>query len=107
MKKLMVVAISLALLVCASTSFAQFRAVGVGGGVVLPSGSFSNFAGSGVGINVRGQYVMEDLDDIVFTGAVGYHRFGSKDWVLFGAPSGYQVRYTLIPISSGGRYYIK
>ena len=89
----------------ASTAFSQIEAIGVGGGMVMPSGDFSNFAGSGYGGSVRLHYNYEGLENLMLTGSVGYFRFGSKEWSFFGINSGVSLQYTVIPLTSGGRYY--
>jgi hypothetical protein len=100
------VAASLAvMLVCTSTAFSQLQAISIGGGVVMPSGNFSNFAGTGFGGSVRGFYQYEGLDNLMLTGMIGYYPFGAKEYTLFGLSSGYEYKWKVIPITSGGRYY--
>jgi len=104
MKRFMIVT-SLMLVLFACNAFAQIRAFGVGGGVVLPTGNFGNFASTGFGGGVRGFYEYEGLDNIMLTGSIGYYPFGGKAYSLFGFETDYEYDWTVIPIMSGGRYY--
>lgn len=105
MKRFMIVVSLMIVLVCSSTSFAQIQAISVGGGLALPTGDFSNFAGTGYGATVRGFYMYQGLDNILLTGAVGFYPFGGKEYELFGFLTDYEWKWTVIPIMSGGRYY--
>ncbi len=105
MKRFTLVA-SLAIVLFTSNAFSQIQAIGVGGGVVLPTGSFGDFAGTGFGGNVQGYYKYEGLDNVVLTGYIGYYRFGEKEFSFFGTGTGIGYKWTLIPIMSGGRYYL-
>jgi len=105
MKKFIIAALFGFAVAFSSTAFAQIQAIGVGGGLAFPSGSFGNVAGSGFGANVRGFYKYEGLDNILLTGTIGYFRFGEKDVTFFGQSAGFGYKWSLIPIMSGGRYY--
>lgn len=101
----LVLVASLAFVSLSSPSFSQVQALGIGGSFILPTGDLSNSAGAGFGGTVRLFYHFEDLKNIVVTGTVGYMRFGSKDASFFGL-SNFEYRWTLIPIMTGGRYYL-
>lgn len=105
MRRFTLIASFITALVCASTALAQIQAIGVGGGLAFPSGSFGNVSGSGFGANVRGFYKYEGLDNILLTGTIGYFRFGEKDVTFLGQSAGFGYQWSLIPIMSGGRYY--
>lgn len=96
---------SLTIILFACNAFAQIRALAVGGGVDLPTGTFSNSAGTGFGGSVRAFYEYEGLDNIMLTGSVGFYSFGAKEFNVFGFSSGFEYKWTVLPITSGGRYY--
>ncbi len=104
MKRFTMVA-CLAIVLFTSSAFAQIRALSVGGGVDLPTGTFGNFAGTGFGANVRAFYEHEGLDNILLTGSIGFYSFGAKEYGFFGLTSGLEYKWTVLPITSGGRYY--
>lgn len=106
MKRFILVSGIAVALFCVSNAFSQIQAIGVGGGLVMPNGDFGDFAKSGIGGSARVHYKFEGLDKIVLTGTAGFYRFGEKEFNLFGFGSGFHFTWTLIPITSGGRYYI-
>jgi len=105
MKKFTITAFTSLMLAFSSTAFSQIQAIGVGGGLVMPSGNFSDFAESGFGGTVRLHYKYEGLDNIVLTGSAGYYRFGAKEFNFLGFGTGLKYKWTLVPLTSGGRYY--
>lgn len=105
MMKRFTIVTSLAIVLLACNAFAQLRALEIGGGMALPMGSFGDLAGTGFGASGRAFYEREGLDNIMFTGSVGFYPFGGKEYTLFGLSSGYEWSWTVIPIMSGGRYY--
>jgi hypothetical protein len=88
-----------------STAFAQIQAIAVGGGLTLPTGDLKSVAGTGFGASVRGFYNYEGLDNVMLTGMIGYYSFGAKEFTFFGLSSGYEYKWKVIPITTGGRYY--
>lgn len=106
MKRFTLVACAVLALGFSSTAFSQLQAISVGGGIAKPSGSFNDFAGTGFGGGVRGYYNYEGLENIVLTGTVGYYRFGEKEYSVLGFNTGLGYKWSLIPIMSGGRYYL-
>ena len=105
MKRLTQALLALAALLFSAQVHAQIHAIGAGGGMVMPSGSFSDYAGRGFGGGVRLHDQYEDLENLELTGSAGYYRFGSKEWNYLGLNTGVDIRYTVIPLTSGGRYY--
>jgi hypothetical protein len=105
MKRFTLAALIVFVVLGSSNAFAQLQAISVGGGIAKPSGDFNSFAGTGFGGGVRGYYQYEGLDNILLTGAIGYYRFGEKEFSAFGFNSGFGYKWSLIPIMSGGRYY--
>lgn len=105
MKRLTIITVFFVALVFTSSAFAQLQAIAVGGGLALPTGSLKDVAGTGYGASVRGFYKYEGLDNIVLTGMIGYYPFGAKEFTFFGFSTGYEYKWKVIPITSGGRYY--
>ena len=81
----------------------EINGIGIGAVVALPSGDLSNFAGTGFG--GIGTLRYEFNKDISLTGSIGYVKFGGKEFSFF-ATEGYKYNYAVIPIMTGGRYYL-
>lgn len=97
MKKLFVV---LAVLVCVSLTQAQSKfLLGAGLNVNIPSGTFGDFAGTGIGGTVQGE--LKFTDNISGTATVGYISYGGKDFGFF------KYTYSLIPVVAGVKYYMQ
>lgn len=73
-------------------------AVGVGGNLALPMGTFGDVAGMGFGGGASFQYSFSE--NIVSTATVTYLMFGEKDLSGIGKYS-----YSIIPIHVGAKYY--
>jgi hypothetical protein len=101
MKKLLTIAVAVALLglVSAESRSAGKIAIGVGPDVLLPIGSFGDAYNVGFGGTARGQYMVNEQFSVIVT--AGYLTFSVKN-----VPSGVSFdNATMIPIVAGGKYY--
>lgn len=98
MKKILLLAlISMCFL---SISNAQSKyALSIGGNIVLPMGDFGNFAGTGFGASVTGEYPFQN--NLVGTATIGYISWGGKDYGFF------KYSYSVIPILAGVKYFFQ
>ena len=93
MKKLFVLA---AFLFAFNFANAQQMALGVGGNVFLPMGSFGDVVSMGFGGNAKFEYKLQQ--GLHLTGAVGYLTFSPKDDII-------GWTYSVIPVLAGAKYY--
>lgn len=71
-------------------------AVGVGGNLALPMGTFGDVANMGFGGGAKFEYVLQS--NLHLTGSVQYLMFGAKDDVV-------GVEWSIIPVLAGAKYY--
>jgi len=84
------------------TAPAQVNGYGARGVLALPSGDFSDVAGTGFG--AIGMVLYGFSENLNFSGSVGYIAFSGKENTFFNS-SGYKYNYALVPITTGARYY--
>ena len=95
MKKFL--AVFFALIIFAGFSNSQSKmALGVGGNLALPMGSFGDVAKLGFGGGAKFEYELQP--NINLTGSAQYLMFGAKDDIV-------GVDWSIIPILVGGKYY--
>jgi len=93
MKKLFVL---FAILFAFNFANAQQMSVGIGANLFLPTGSFGDAVGTGIGGNVKFEYKLQP--GINLTGAIGYLTFSAKE-----ADFGWE--YSVIPVLVGAKYF--
>ena len=77
MKSMSVLFSVAAIALCASVASAQSNWVGVTGGAGLPTGDYSNAAGTGWGLGATGTHMLDKQWGI--GGDLGYHSWGGSD----------------------------
>ena len=101
MKRILILALAVGCLAFWDAS-AQVNGYGARGVLALPTGDFSNSAGTGFG--GIGMVLYGFNENLNFSGSVGYIAFGGKENTFFNT-EGYKYSYALIPITTGARYY--
>jgi outer membrane protein W len=97
MKTLIKISAICALVLCSFTANAQIK-VGAGLGIALPMGDFGDMAKMGFGGGVSGKYMLND--NMALGLGVGFYSFSPKNSI-----SGYDVKYSIMPIAASFTYY--